>query len=73
MQISVPGGQRLDLHALATALRRSGIDDVAVNPYLLRARIDDLDLTIFPDARAIIKGTEDESVARTVYAKYIGT
>ncbi len=46
---------------------------MAVNPYLLRARINGLDLTIFPDARAIIKGTEDESVARTVYAKYIGT
>ena len=64
VQISVPGGHRLDLDALAAALRRSGIDDVAVNPYLLRARITDLDLTIFPDARAIIKGTEDRSLCR---------
>jgi hypothetical protein len=29
-------------------------------------------VTIFPDARAIIKGTDDASVARGVYAKYVG-
>lgn len=72
VQISVPGGQRLDLEALAAGLHRSGIDDVAVNPYLLRARTDTFEITVFPDARAIIKGTEDERVARTVYAKYVG-
>ncbi|MCB0205548.1 MAG: ThiF family adenylyltransferase, partial [Anaerolineae bacterium] len=72
VQISVPGGQRLDLDALAAGLRRSGIDDVAVNPYLLRARTDTFEITVFPDARAIIKGTEDVSVARSVYAKYVG-
>jgi adenylyltransferase/sulfurtransferase len=45
---------------------------VTANPYLLRAAIDGLELTVFPDARAIIKGTEDESVARTIYARYVG-
>jgi adenylyltransferase/sulfurtransferase len=29
-------------------------------------------LTIFPDGRAIISGTDDPAVARSVYARYIG-
>jgi adenylyltransferase/sulfurtransferase len=29
-------------------------------------------MTIFPDGRAIIKGTEDPGVARSLYARYIG-
>ena len=34
--------------------------------------VDSYELTIFPDARAIIKGTDDEQVARSVYARYVG-
>jgi hypothetical protein len=30
-------------------------------------------LTIFKDARAIVSGTDDASVARTLYARYVGT
>jgi molybdopterin-synthase adenylyltransferase len=30
-------------------------------------------LTVFPDGRAIIKGTQDPAVARGIYAKYIGS
>jgi len=33
---------------------------------------DDYEFTIFPDGRAIIKGTDDTDKARTLYAKYIG-
>jgi adenylyltransferase/sulfurtransferase len=29
-------------------------------------------LTIFPDGRAIIKGTDDATVARSIYARYVG-
>ena len=29
-------------------------------------------MTIFPDGRAIIKGTQDVAVARSLYARYIG-
>ena len=72
VQISVAGRPAVDLAELAGRLRNSGVADVAVNPYLLRAAIDDLELTVFADARAIIKGTEDERVARTVYARYVG-
>ena len=29
-------------------------------------------MTIFPDGRAIIKGTDDVGVARSLYARYVG-
>ena len=72
VQISVHGRPTVDLAELASRLRQSGIPQVTANPYLLRAPIDGLELTVFADARAIIKGTEDEAMARTVYAKYVG-
>jgi molybdopterin-synthase adenylyltransferase len=63
-------GDRIDLAALAERLRPVG--QVAQNTFLLRFLVDDYELTIFPDARAIIKGTDDEQVARSLYARYIG-
>jgi len=45
----------------------------ARNDFLLRFTVDDYELTVFADARAIIKGTQDESIARGLYAKYVGT
>jgi adenylyltransferase/sulfurtransferase len=29
-------------------------------------------MTVFTDGRAILKGTKDPAVARTLYARYIG-
>lgn len=70
VQINPGRGHTLDLTALALRLRPVG--RVSLNEYLIRLQVDNFELTIFPDARAIIKGTEDASVARTLYAKYIG-
>ena len=42
------------------------------NRFLLRLEVDDFLLTVFPDGRAIIGGTEDIAEAKTLYAKYIG-
>ncbi len=63
-------GDRIDLANLAERLRPVG--QVASNEFLLRLIVDGYELTVFPDARAIIKGTDDEQVARSVYARYIG-
>lgn len=63
-------GTRMDLAQLAERLRPVG--QVAHNEFLLRFSIDGYELTVFPDARAIIKGTDDEQVARSLYARYIG-
>jgi adenylyltransferase/sulfurtransferase len=45
---------------------------VIFNEYLLRLEVDDYEITLFADARALIKGTDDEAVARTLYSKYVG-
>ena len=39
---------------------------------LLKVDIEGYNLTIFPNGRAIIAGTSDPDVARTLYAKYVG-
>lgn len=61
-------GVRLD--ELAERLRPLG--PVDVSDYLVRVKINDFELAVFADARAIIKGTEDLSVARSLYARYVG-
>ena len=63
-------GMKLDFPALAERLRAAG--EVHYNEFLLRYIVDGYELTVFPDARAIIKGTDDEQVARSVYTRYIG-
>src|SRR6266581_1349789 len=71
--VQVRAGRRgvaLDLPALSTRLEPVG--QVSYNDFLLRLLVDGYELTVFPDARAIIKGTDDELVARSVYTRYIG-
>ncbi len=72
VQVSPPPGARLDLDELAGRLRGSGT--VTQNPFLLRLQLTDpdYDLTIFPDGRAIIQGTDDVAQARSLYARYVG-
>ncbi len=61
----------VDLPALARQLESAG--QVRFNEFALRASIDSFELTIFPDGRAIIKGTTDTGVARSLYSRYIGS
>ncbi|MGO8951350.1 MAG: ThiF family adenylyltransferase [Ktedonobacterales bacterium] len=61
----------VDLDSIAERLAPVG--NVATNGFLLRLQVDGYDITLFPDARAIIKGTADTAVARSLYAKYIGS
>lgn len=71
VQVNPGRGHALDLTRLAAQLQ--GVGRVTVNEYLVKFEIDNYELTIFPDARAIIKGTDDATVARSVYARYVGT
>jgi len=71
VQVAVTGGARLDLASLAQQLAPVATR-VAANDYLLRAQIDGYEFTVFPDNRAIIKGIEDEDLAKTLFARYIG-
>lgn len=63
-------GVHMDLSTLAQRLKPVGT--VQYNEYLLRFLVDSYEITVFPDARAIIKGTDDEQVARSIYARYVG-
>jgi molybdopterin/thiamine biosynthesis adenylyltransferase len=72
VQVSVVGAPAINLAALAERLRAANVGAIQANAYLLRAEIDGYEFTIFPDSRAIIKGTADEAVAATVYARYVG-
>ncbi|HEX9764495.1 MAG TPA: ThiF family adenylyltransferase [Candidatus Acidoferrales bacterium] len=63
-------GRRLDLGQLRGRLAAHG--EVRNNDYLLRLRVPPYELTVFADGRAIIHGTTDPSLARGLYARYIG-
>ena len=62
----------LDLKALHQALTNTATE-VRSNNYLLSFQVNSYKVTVFPDGRAIIKGTKDPAVARTLYARYIGS
>jgi molybdopterin-synthase adenylyltransferase len=64
--------RRLDLLALGRTLAASG-SDVRQNEFLLRLSVPPYELTIFADGRAIVRGTHDPAVARSLYARYIGS
>ncbi|MHC4399573.1 MAG: ThiF family adenylyltransferase [Planctomycetota bacterium] len=64
-------GVTLSLEDLARQLE--GVGQVVRNAFLLRLKVDQYEITVFPDGRAIIGGTDDVATARTVYAKYVGS
>ena len=70
IQVLHPDGSNLDLAKLAARLEHVG--EVSFNSFLLRLKIDIYELTVFPDGRLIITGTNDAAVAKGLYAKYIG-
>jgi adenylyltransferase/sulfurtransferase len=61
----------LDLRALGGQLAELG--DIRLNEFALRFWTSPYEMTIFPDGRAIIKGTNDVGIARSLYARYIGS
>ncbi len=70
VQVMNPETREISLERLATQLRSIG--EVSCNKFMLRFGVDNYEMVIFPDGRAIIKNTDDESLARGLYAKYIG-
>lgn len=61
----------LDLEGLEQQL--AGLGEVRRNDFALRFTPDErFELTVFPDGRAIIKGTQDIGIARSLYSRYLG-
>ena len=61
----------LDLFALGVRLAPL-VEVVRQNDFLLRFRVAPYEMTVFADGRAILKGTKDPAVARSLYARFIG-
>jgi len=70
VQISPARNGNINLKNLKESLKPVG--EVYYNGFFLSFQIKQYELIIFPEGRAIIKGTTDESIARNLYAKYVG-
>ena len=71
VQIRQMEARALNLAELKKRLAPLGV--VSGNEFLVRFELAPFELTIFPDGRAIVKGTDDPAVARGLYAKYVGS
>jgi len=71
VQVLNPESAGLSLEELAKRL--SPLGEVSYNEFMLRFTVDNHEMVVFPDGRVILKNTTDESLARGLYAKYIGT
>jgi adenylyltransferase/sulfurtransferase len=70
VQVSHRSASSLNFENMAKHLETLG--EVSYNRFLLRFQAEGHEFTVFPDGRAIIKGTSDVDRAKTLYAKYIG-
>jgi len=61
----------VDFSEISRRLRPHGA--VRHNEFVLKFWRDPYEMTLFPDGRAIIKGTTDAAIARSLYARYIGS
>jgi molybdopterin-synthase adenylyltransferase len=70
VQVLAPRPTKLNFDDLARRLSPVGFVDH--NDFMLTFKVDNQEILVFPDARAIVKNTTDESFAKGLYAKYIG-
>ncbi len=61
----------IDFAEMTTRLGSHGT--VRHNDFVLKFWRDPYEMTLFPDGRAIIKGTTDTAIARSLYARFIGS
>ena len=61
----------IDFAEMDRRLQPHGV--VRRNDFVLKFWHDPYEMTLFPDGRAIIKGTTDTAVARSLYARYVGS
>ena len=71
VQVAARRPEPLDFPEMARRLAPLG--EVRHNAFMLRFAAEGHEFTVFPDGRAIIKGTNDISKARSLYAQYVGS
>jgi adenylyltransferase/sulfurtransferase len=72
VQVLSAEAKHLSLKALAARLKPVAAQ-VSFNEFMLRFTVDNNEMVVFPDGRAILKNTTNESLARGLYSRYIGT
>jgi adenylyltransferase/sulfurtransferase len=72
VQVAHRSVNTLNFPSLAENLNGVAEGAVSFNKFMLRFMADGHEFSVFPDGRAIIKGTNDIDRAKTLYAKYIG-
>jgi adenylyltransferase/sulfurtransferase len=70
VQISPVGASEISLEQLAERLEKVG--RVELGPVHLMFQGEGVEISVFSDGRAIVKGTDNISTAKSLYAKYIG-
>ncbi len=71
VQVAARRPEPLDFPDMARRLTALG--DVRHNAFMLRFATEGYEFTVFPDGRAIIKGTNDIAKARTLYSQFVGS
>jgi adenylyltransferase/sulfurtransferase len=71
VQVAARRSEPLDFNDLAGRLETAGA--VQFNKFMLRFQAEGFEFSVFPDGRAIIKGTNDIAKAKTLYAQFIGS
>jgi molybdopterin/thiamine biosynthesis adenylyltransferase len=71
VQVATRSSAKLNFDDMSQQLKLMG-GKVSFNRFMLKFDVDEFEFTVFPDGRAIIKGTNDIDKARVLYAKYIG-
>lgn len=71
VQVATRSNAKLNFEDMSQQLKLMG-SKVNFNRFMLKFDVDEYEFTVFPDGRAIIKGTNDVEKARVLYAKYIG-
>jgi len=71
VQVVDTESEGIDLTQLAGRL--TGVTNMTYDEYMLRFDVDGCSIIVFPDGRAIIRNTLDESAAEKLYFKYVRT
>jgi adenylyltransferase/sulfurtransferase len=63
---------KADLNLIELSKSLSAVGGVQYNDFLLKCVSPPYEVTLFKDGRAIVRGTEEAALARSVYSKLIG-
>ena len=72
VQVAHRVASKLNFEEMARHLGVMG-GEVSFNRFLLKFTAEGHEFTVFPDGRAIIKGTNDIAKVRTLYAQFVGS